>query len=231
MARTRGGRAARRRARADDEGGASVLQQLEWQPLRYSDAPTEPLNQEGVEAIHDAAMRILEEVGIDFLHEDARRLLAQAGCTIDGDGPTVRMGREFVMEQLAKAPESFTITPRNPARAVPLAPGQGIFGSVASAPNVADLENGRRTGTRADFQTLLKLAQSFNCVHLHCGYPVEPVDIHASIRHLDAIHDLLTLTDKAVHAYALGRERIDDAMEMVRIAGGLDEETFEASPH
>jgi trimethylamine--corrinoid protein Co-methyltransferase len=230
MARNRGGRAARRRALAGDDGGASVLQQLDWQSLRYTDAPTEPLDPEGVEAIHDAAMRILEEIGIDFLHEDARRLLAEAGCKIDGDGPTVRMGRDFVMEQVAKAPGSFTITPRNPERAVTLAPGQGVFGSVASAPNVSDLENGRRTGTRADFQTLLKLTQSFNCVHLHCGYPVEPVDVHASVRHLDAIHDLLTLTDKAVHAYSLGRERIDDAMEMVRIAAGLDEEAFEAQP-
>ena len=44
---------------------------------------------------------------------------------------------------------------------------------------------------------------------------------HASIRHLDAIYDLLTLTDKIIHAYSLGRERVEDAMEMVRIAAGL----------
>ena len=30
------------------------------------------------------------------------------------------------------------------------------------------------------------------------GYPVEPIDIHPSIRHLECIRDLATLTDKTV---------------------------------
>ena len=62
------------------------------------------------------------------------------------------------------------------------------------------------------------------------GYPVEPVDIHASIRHLDCLYDKLTLTDKAVHAYSLGKERVEDVMEMVRIAAGLTQEEFDAKP-
>jgi trimethylamine--corrinoid protein Co-methyltransferase len=33
-----------------------------------------------------------------------------------------------------------------------------------------------------------------------------------------------------VHAYSLGPERVDDVMEMVRIAGGLSHEEFEATP-
>ena len=55
--------------------------------------------------------------------------------------------------------------------------------------------------------------------------------MHASIRHLDALYDKLTLTDKAAHAYCLGKERVEDVMEMVRIAGGHNDEEFEASPH
>ena len=38
------------------------------------------------------------------------------------------------------------------------------------------------------------------------GYPVEPIDIHPSARHLDCLFDTLTLTDKVVHAYSLGKE-------------------------
>ena len=44
-------------------------------------------------------------------------------------------------------------------------------------------------------------------VHFFAGYPVEPIDIHPSVRHLHAIHDLLTLADKAIHCYSLGRQR------------------------
>lgn len=62
------------------------------------------------------------------------------------------------------------------------------------------------------------------------GYPVEPVDIQASVRHFDCLYDKLTLSDKPVHGYALGKERIEDVMEMVRIAGGLSETEFAAAP-
>ena len=232
MSRTRGGRAARRAARAGaDEGtGTSAIRQSRWDQLRYADPPTEPLDADGVERIHEAAMEILEDIGIDFLHEDARRLLAEAGCTIDGDGPTVRMGRDFVMEMVAHAPATFTITPRNPDHRIVVGDGMAAFGTVASAPNVSDLEGGRRTGNRADYQALLKLAQGFNVMHFISGYPVEPVDLHASTRHLDALYDALTLTDKVIQPYSLGVERIEDAMEMVRIAAGLTWEEFEASP-
>ena len=34
----------------------------------------------------------------------------------------------------------------------------------------------------------------------------------------------------AMHAYSLGKERVEDVMEMVRIAGGLSEEEFAATP-
>ncbi len=219
----------RRKARpsADD---APAVDQLPWEQPRFVDPPTEPLDAEGVERIHDAAMRILEEIGIEFLHDDARRLLKDAGCEVAPDSTNVRMDREFVMAQVAQAPSSFTITPRNPERRVVVGEGHCAFGQVASPPNVSDLDNGRRNGNRQDFQNLLKLAQSFNCIHLNCGYPVEPIDIHPSIRHLDAVFDLLTLTDKALQPYPLGKERIEDAMEMVRIAGGLTWEEFEATP-
>ena len=33
------------------------------------------------------------------------------------------------------------------------------------------------------------------------------------------------------HAYSLGKERVEDVMEMVKIAGGLSEEEFCAKPH
>ena len=208
-----------------------ALEQLSWRQLQYVDPPTEPLDAEGLERIHDTAMRILEEIGIDFLNEEAKGVLQSAGCDVDPDSDRVRMDRAFVMEQIAKAPGEFTITPRNADRAITIGGRTAVFGPVGSPPNVTDLDRGRRVGNRADFQDLLRLTQTFNCIHFHTGYPVEPVDIHASIRHLDALFDMLTLSDKVVHAYSLGPERIEDAMEMVRIAAGMSSEEFESAPH
>jgi trimethylamine--corrinoid protein Co-methyltransferase len=105
-----------------------------------------------------------------------------------------------------------------------------LFGNVSSPPNAWDLERGKRPGDFETYRDLIKLTQYFNCIHFAGGYPVEPIDVHASVRHLDCLYEKLTLTDKVAHAYSLGPERVEDVMEMVRIAGGLSHEEFDATP-
>ena len=226
--------AARRRRSGGRAGntarrGIEVIDQLPWQMTANIDRPTEPLDGDGIAAIHDGAMRILEEIGIEFLNTEALAILKAAGCTVEGEN--VRMGRDFVMEMVTKAPRSFTLTPRNPERRLTVGGNTLLFGNVSSPPNYWDLALGRKVpGTREYCADLLKLSQYFNCIHFVGGYPVEPQDIHPSVRHLDVLFDKLTLTDKVAHAYALGAERVEDVMEMVRIAGGLSHEEFDASP-
>lgn len=224
-ARRSGGRAGNLR-----RGGSAAIRQMPWTIPQNRDAPVAAVDEEAVERIHHGAMRILEEIGILFLNDEALAVLKDAGCDVDDETKRVRMDRGFVMEQVAKAPPSFDITPRNPERAVTVGGDAMLFVNVSSPPNAMDLDRGRRPGDRESFRDLVKLTQYFNCIHLAGGYPVEPVDIHASVRHLDAIYDKLTLTDKVVHAYSLGTERVEDAMEMVRIAAGLSHEDFDAAP-
>ena len=220
--RRAGGRAANLR------GKGAAITQLPWTLPINPDKPTEPLDEDGVAAIHNGAMRVLEEIGIEFLHPEALEILQEAGCKVTGQN--VRMDRDFVMAQVALAPASFTITPRNPERRIEIGGRHMVFSNVSSPPNCSDLDRGRRAGTRESFRDLMKLTQYFNCMHLAGGYPVEPVDIHPSVRHLDCLHDKLVLTDKVVHAYSLGKERVEDVMEMVRIAGGLTWQEFEETP-
>ena len=224
--RTRGGG----RAGAAARRGSSVIEQMPWRIPVNTDRPIEPLTPDGVAAIHDGAMRILEEIGIQFLNPEAIEILREAGCTIDGEN--VRMGRDFVMEMVAKAPAQFEIAARNPDHNLPIGGKHIVFGNVSSPPNYFDMEIGRKgPGNRQQCQNLLKLTQYFNCIHFAGGYPVEPVDIHASVRHLDVLYDKLTITDKVMHAYSLGRERVEDVMEMVKIASGVTEEEFCAKPY
>jgi len=217
----RAGHAARR--------GPAVIEQSPWRLPVNRDRPTEPLGPEGVQAIHEGAMTILEEIGVAFLNPEALEILREAGCDIDGD--VVRMGRDFVMEMVGKCPSQWTLTPRNPDRQIVVGGEYILFGNVSSPPNYWDMEIGRKIpGTREHCANLLKLTQYFNCIHFAGGYPVEPVDVHASVRHLDVLFDKLTLTDKVPHAYSLGAERVEDVMEMVRIAGGWTHEEFDATP-
>ena len=217
------------RAGAAARRGHAAIEQAPWRLPVNPDRPVEPLDAEGVQAIHDGAMRILEEVGVAFLHPEAVAILRRAGCETEGE--VVRMDRAMVMEALAQCPAQWDITPRNPDRRITVGGRHILFGNVSSPPNYWDMELGRKLpGTRAQCRTLLKLTQYFECIHFTGGYPVEPVDLHPSVRHLDVLYDKLTLTDKVTHAYSLGAERIDDAMEMVRIAAGVSDEAFESGP-
>ena len=221
----------RRRRGGRNEGTRSRLpeQRPFRQPqLRY--APTEVVSADELESIHDASLRILEDIGMDFLDAEARRLLVEAGADVRGDDPRVRFDRAMVLDKITTVPSSFTLHATNPAHDLIIGGNAVAFGSVASAPNVFDMDNGRRVGNRADYQNLIRLSQMLNTVHFLAGYPVEPIDIHASIRHLDATYDALTLCDKPIHAYSLGRQRNQDCLEMVRIARGIDHDTLEREP-
>ncbi len=101
---------------------------------------------------------------------------------------------------------------------------------MASAPNCSDLDRGRRPGNQEDFRNFLKLAQMHNILQTTGGYPVEPVDIHPSVRHLECIRDLATLTDKVFHIYSLGKERNVDGIEIARIARGVSREQMLEEP-
>ncbi len=216
------------RAGNKTRAGTAVIDQMPWRIPVNPDRPTEPLDDEGVEAIHRGAMRILKEIGIEFLNPEAAEILRQAGCRVEGTN--VRMDEDFVMEMVGRAPASFTITPRNTAREITVGGKHMVFVNVSSPPNAWDMERGKRAGDFATFQEFMKLTQYFNCIHVAGGYPVEPIDIHPAVRHLDCLYEKLTTTDKVVHAYSLGRERVEDVMEMTRLAAGLTHEEFEAKP-
>ena len=104
------------------------------------------------------------------------------------------------------------------------------FSGVASPPNSTNIDRGRRPGTLSDFEDLVKFTQHFNCLHMNGGYPVEPVDIHASVRHLYCVSTFMKLTDKVPHIYSLGEERVADGMEITRIGRGVSQAQFEEEP-
>ena len=211
----------RRRSRA--RRSAASLNQPPWRNLRNPYRPLEVLADEQIEAIHDASMRILEEVGMDFLHPEALEILGAAGADVETGSQRVRFDRGLIEEAVARAPSQFTLHARNPAHNVTLGGNHINFATVGSPPNVSDLEGGRRAGNFKDFCDLMRLAQALNIVHVAGGYPVEPIDLPPETRHLDAVRAVLKLSDKGVFSYALGRTRILDGVEMVKIARGIDD--------
>ena len=224
---TTGGRR-RGRDRQNAAGRSKLPEQKPFAQPKMTYGPTKVLSEDEVEAIHLASLKVLQDHGIDFLEPDARALFPKDGVKITD--ARVRFDPEFVMETIKTAPSEFTLHARNPEHSLRIGGNWMAFGSVASPPNFVELDGTRHAGTRQNFQDLLKLTQMFNIIHFVAGYPVEPVDLHSSIRHLETTYDMLTMTDKALHCYSLGRQRNQDVLEMTRIARQVSNEQINNEP-
>ena len=220
----------RRRGRERQAAGPRSLlpEQKPFRQPRMNYAPTKVVSDDELESIHLASLRILSDYGMDFLLPEARDLLAKAGAKITDN--RVRFDPEMVLEIIKTCPSEFKLHARNPDHTLNIGGNWMAFGSVASPPNFMELDGTRHAGNRQNFQDLLKLVQMFNIVHFTAGYPVEPVDLHASIRHIECSYDMLTMTDKAIHCYSLGRQRNQDVLEMSRIARQVSPETLDKEP-
>ena len=221
-------RSPQRRRRERGTVSKSGPVQPPWRLHRRSFDPTRVVGDDEIEAIHAASLRVLRDIGMDFLHSEALRRWKAAGARVEDQ--RVRLDPEMVTDLVSQAPSEFTLHAPDPRRHLRLGGDSVAFSAVASPPNVADRAGGRRVGNREDFRRLVMLGEALNSVSLLGGYPVEPVDVHASVRHLVATRDLLTLTGKAIHAYSLGAQRNRDCLEMVRIARGVNHGDLEAEP-
>ncbi|MCO5084881.1 MAG: trimethylamine methyltransferase family protein [Rhizobiaceae bacterium] len=222
---------ARRGGRAGKRGGGSMaFEQPPFRQLKIPFAPTKLISDDELESIHLASLRVLKEIGVDVLHDEARRIMKEHGADVREDSVRVRFDGDMLLELISHAPSEFTIHARNPAHDVRFGGNNLVISQMASAPNCSDIDNGRRPGNRKDYQNFLRLAQMHNILNTTGGYPVEPIDIHPSIRHLECIRDLATLTDKVFHIYSLGKERNLDGIEIARIARGISREQLLEEP-
>ncbi len=202
--------------------------------LRYRNLvnPFEPVrifSDDEVESMHLAALDILERQGMRVLSPRGRATLAAAGATVDEASSMVRLERGLVAAALASVPAEASLVARNPARSCRVGGRHVVFAPVAGPPSVSDLERGKRTGSIADFRDFVRLSQAFDVIHV-LGQMTEPQDVAVNERHLDTTLAQLTLGDKPPYFYCRGDGQLGDCFAMLRLAHGIDEDTFRAEP-
>ena len=193
--------------------------------------PTEVVSADELEAIHHASLRILAEIGMDFLDPESRDLLAAAGAEVEPGANRVRFDPELVTDLITHVPAGVPaalVEPGPHAHDRRRPPGVRIGRQPAEHRRPRRRAPARATAPRS--ATCCGCARRSTAVHFVGGYPVEPIDLHCSVRHLEAALDVLTLTDKVLHSYSLGRQRNRDVIEMARIARQVDEATLEREP-
>jgi trimethylamine--corrinoid protein Co-methyltransferase len=219
---TRRGRKARR--------AADQIPQLPWHDVVNPYAPIEILEPDQVETIVDAACTVLETQGMRFLDDEARAVLSNAGATADEANRMIRFDPAFVREKLTTAPAEFSLRARNPDHDLHIGGNHIVFSSVGGPAFVSDLDKGRRPGTYEEMCDFLRIVQSLNILHQEGGGVFEAMDLRAETRHLDLYLAQARLLDKNAQAYALGRERTVDAIEMACIALGTDRNELAKRP-
>jgi trimethylamine--corrinoid protein Co-methyltransferase len=184
-------------------------------------APLEVLSPDAISSVHDQAMRILEEIGVEVGSEAGIELLRGAGQTVDGT--RVRLDRGFVMEQVSKAPASFTLRPRNPARELRVGGGSMVLTPVGGSPFCADLERGRRDGTLDAYVQLTQMAHAADVIGCLQSGVTEAADLSEISRYLDLDYACLRWSDKPYICYGTSGEKAADAVTMAAMAcGGLE---------
>ena len=209
---------------------AAGVRQLPFAHLVNRYAPIEILSADQVEAIIDGALTILETRGMRFLEQSSRELLRAAGAYSDEATRMIRLDRGLVLEKLALAPAQFTLRARNRERDIHIGGNSLVFSSVGGPAFCSDLERGRRPGTHAELCDFLRLVQSLNILHQEGGGAFEAMDLPPESRHLDLYLAQMTLLDKNCQAYALGRERTVDCIEMTCVALGVSREALAQDP-
>jgi len=209
--RRKGGSRARREAVAN----AAVVHHP---PIRRKIPIVEVTNQEGVEMIHDFAMRVAEEIGCDFQDQECLDYWRQTNAEIDGQ--RVRIGRDELLSLIAIIPSSYTHHARNPERTVKVGDGHAVVSPSYGAPFVRDMEGIRRYASLEDLNKLQKLNHMAASVHIAGGPIVEPVDIPVQYRHMHMAYSGLKYSDKPVIGNVTSRSRAEDTIEMMGIVFG-----------
>jgi len=194
------------------------IAQPAWKPIHYQQAPINLLSDDAIEHIHRTALSILQEIGMAVLSPLAREKYAAAGFDVKDGSELIQFDKALIESLVAKAPSSFTLHARNPAKNIKIGDGHAAFCSVGGPAYAMDMDKGRRNGTYAEQCDFIKLVQSLNILHQEGGGGFEALDLPAESRHLDLYYAQCTLLDKTWVPWTIGRDQAMDAIQMAAIS-------------
>ncbi|MBC6404226.1 MAG: trimethylamine methyltransferase family protein [Rhodospirillales bacterium] len=181
------------------------------------------LDEEGLVKLEKQADWLIQEIGLEFRGDPgALEIWRKAGADVRDTRVCAPKG--MIRALCQTAPARFTQIARNPSRSVEIGGDAQVFAAVYGPPFVRDLEGGRRYGSIADFERLVKLTYMLPAIH-HGGFVIcEPCDVPVSKRHLDMLFLHMTCSDKPHLGAITEKNRAEDSVAMARILHG--EEVF-----
>lgn len=182
----------------------------------------ELFDKEGIEAIHQATLKVLADPGIRISHEYAWKVLKDNGCDVNEETRVVKFPEELVKKAIETAPSSFNIYGRDEKNTVNVT-GDGKkvnWINFGIGTKMADYKGSNtydvRDSTLQDLAGIAKVADWASNISFLCS-PVSAMDLAAEPVSR-TMHEVMTLTentskhlildpeaDKAPHYFELNK--------------------------
>jgi len=216
--RRAGGRAARTAARA-------APLPTDMRPIKagMSGGRYNPLSDDDVARIHEAALCALEEIGLIDAPQSGVDYMTKAGAIMGDDG-RLKFPRALVPGMLEKANKEVTLCARDPEHDLTLSGARVHYGTAGAAVHVVDV-HGRnyRESTLQDLHDAAKIVQQMDNIHF-LQRPMVARDITDNRdMDLNTVYGCATGTTKHIGTSFTEPDFVEDCLEMLHmIAGGED---------
>ncbi len=187
----------------------------------------QPLSQEQIEQIHQAALEVLERTGIHVGNDAALVLYRRGGAGVEGRRVTIRPA--MVERALQAVPSRVLLAGRDPAQDLVLEGKRVYAGTGGSPTTVLDLGSDHvRPGTLRDLADLARLADALP----HCDFlviPLTPADVPEQDLPVNRFYTCLVYSSKHIMGGVYSLPGARQVIELgAMLAGGL--EALQARP-
>ena len=200
-------------------GAASATPPLE--PIR-SHRRLQFLDDEQLDRLQDATLRILEEVGVRFPSEAALEILDGHGARVDAATGVVRFPRDLVRRALATAPRSFTMAARDPRFDLHLEDGVSYFTTDGCGVATIDFDTRlERPSRKSDVAEMARIGDYLSSIGFM--WPTVSAQDYGTTSQLHEIDAAVNNTVKHFMAMVMGAAPARRAIEMATVLAGSRE--------
>jgi trimethylamine--corrinoid protein Co-methyltransferase len=189
----------------------------------------EVLNADQLAEIKSATLHVLERIGVHFPSERALGVLAEHGAQVDMESQIVRLPPDLVLEELSRAPRSYTLSGRADKTDLLLDGTSSYFGTDGCGTVTVDFDTGeKRHSCKEDVAKMARVADYLSSIAFYwpmvsaqdCGRLAPLHELDASFR--NTIKHVQTET-------VMGEKAAQYAVRMGGVVAG-DSDTLRARP-
>lgn len=174
------------------------------------------IDQDGVQKIHDASVRVLNRTGVRVHDTEMLRLAGDAGADVDEKTGVVKLSEAMVVDAINTAPSEIELCDRA-GRSMPLSRGTSYCGTCANVPYILDFDSdGTREATRQDVGNLVRIADHLPNIDI-ISTPVRALDVPACLSALYEWEGVLLNTSKHWFASPAKLVEAQTAVELAEV--------------